>query len=297
MLYTTKSWHLLCLFRALQLHLTTVDSLSFVTTTAPTILSRLEAAIAVNEILLPQQEYGQRIALGRRAQGISSSADDNDETSSLLLQAKDERLYQTYGEFPLSSLDCLLDCASSLHSKLFDSKNDRLTVVDLGSGCGRLVYYLGLSRPNWIVHGIELSPLLHQEALVAQDRALSCGLLRPFSLSSSTVSTPSGRISFHKGPADELGDILLAADIVFAYSTAWECQGFSPETGTMILSDEWNQLFRKYCSQAIVITTDRSLNAKEWTIIDRVEVPNPEVWNSMGYLQVFRNENEAPRPK
>ncbi|GAX23014.1 hypothetical protein FisN_15Hh088 [Fistulifera solaris] len=268
----------------LQQYLTAVNSLSFVTTTVTSILSRPEAATVINEILFPQQDYGQRIALGRRAQGLS--ADDNDGS---LLQGNDERLYQTYGEFPLSSLDSLLDRAMSINDKLFKNKKDGLKVVDLGSGCGRLVYYLGLSRPNWILHGIELSPLLHQEALIAQNRALSRGLLKPFS--SSSVSTSSGRISFHQGPADEWGDVLGKADIVFAYSTAWECQGFSPETGTMILSDEWNQLFSEYCSEALVITTDRSLNANEWTIIDRLEVPNPEVWNSIGYLQVYRNEN------
>ncbi|GAX23371.1 hypothetical protein FisN_15Lh088 [Fistulifera solaris] len=282
-----EPWLLLCLFGLLQLHLTAVDSLSLVMTTATTILSRPKAATVIDEILFPQQEYGQRIALGRRAQGIS--ADHNDGS---LLQAKDERLYQTYGEFPLSSLDYLLDRALSVSTgkRLSDIQNDGLNVVDLGSGCGRLVYYLGLSRPNWIVHGIEMSPLLHEEALVAQDRALSCGLLRSFS-SPSPVSTPSGRISFYQGKADKWSVVLEKADIVFAYSTAWECQGLSPETGTMILSDEWNQLFTEYCSEAIVITTDRSLNANEWTIIDRLEVPNPEVWNSMGYLQVHRNEN------
>lgn len=275
----------------LLLHATALHSLSFSTTTTATttsILSRSQAATAVTETILPQQEYGQRIALGRRAQGISS---DNESSSSVLLQANDERLYQTYGEFPLSSLDGLLDLALTRRTNS-QPTDGSLTVVDLGSGCGRLVYYLGLSRANWNVHGIELSPLLHQEALNAQQRALAHDLLMSLpSFVSATSVSPQSQISFHQGPAEQFGDILQAADIVFAYSTAWECQGFSPETGTMILGEEWNQLLTRYCSNALVITTDRSLdsNHHHWVIVDSMEVPNPEVLSSIGYLQVCKN--------
>jgi hypothetical protein len=83
---------------------------------------------------------------------------------------------------------------------------------------------------------------------------------------------------------------LHQADILFGYSTTWESSGFSTATSTMLLSQEWQDLFTSCCRPgAIVITTDRALDASSstgsWRMLDQVSVGNPEVGGSMGYIQ------------
>ena len=85
------------------------------------------------------------------------------------MTADDPRTSLTYGEFPTSSMDELIDLALEKH--LSEDKKE-MTLVDLGSGCGRLVLYTALTRgldqhTSWNVHGIEISSILHDEGLRA----------------------------------------------------------------------------------------------------------------------------------
>lgn len=250
-----------------------------------TILSRSEAKNVLNNYVLPESQYGSRIALGTKAQNL------NDERG--VLTSNDPVLFETYGEFPLESLDVLLDRAET-----FLPTNDERTVVDLGSGCGRLALYMALSRrPLWNVHGIEISPTFHREATEAVDRGAEGGwleVLRRSKESSGLLSLPetptdgdSNLLSLHLGPAAEYARLLQKSDIIFCYSTAFESSGFSEQVSALLLGHGWNELLTKNCHEnAICITTDKALNpAYGWSIVDRIDVSNPEVFESTGYIQ------------
>ena len=226
-----------------------------------TSLTRSEASRLLEERILPASEYAKRTGLGRQAQGVQVAD---------LVQGNDVRLYQTYGEFPLQSFDSLLD----LTVAHFKQPKKRLRVLDLGSGCGRLVFYIGLTRPHWIVQGIELSSVLHEEALRARMR------LQQVVDQDTTVT----QMELFCGPASSFTDVIRQADVIFCYSTAFESDGFSTETGTMVLAQEWNDLFAKSCSEdCLVITTDKSLDMR-WKILDRLDVENREVCESTGFV-------------
>jgi tRNA G46 methylase TrmB len=195
-----------------------------------------------------------------------------------------------------------------------------LRVVDIGSGCGRLCLYMALTRQQYQhVAGIEIAHLLHQEAAQAVHRAQEGGWMRivptsPASIlmdregytpSTRTVGTfvsASNALSLLHGPAEDFSDtVLKQADLIFCYSTTWETAGFSPLTQTLVLSEYWNQLLTNSCRPGcVVITTDRSLDTtwvgassragsgsgSSWVLLDQVEVGNPEVGGSIGYVQM-----------
>jgi hypothetical protein len=245
-----------------------------VTCSVSTKLSREQGQSVLDEKLLPRSEYGNRIGLGRDAQGIDAFSG--------VITPDDPRLTKTYGEFPLSSLDQLLD----LGLQYLDGR-DRTTMLDLGSGCGRLVVYSALTRGTvqhpWTIHGIEISNLLHEQAICTLSAGLEAGWF------SEGEGTTNGNISFHCGAADDNRIVLGEADLVFAYSTVFSSSSFSPELGAMVLDKEWSELF-KYCRVgSVAITTDRALDpAHGWELVDRLDVENPEVFGSTGYIHVRR---------
>jgi Putative methyltransferase len=246
-------------------------------------LSRAEAANVLNQNILPSTEKGARIQLGgqRLHRGVAVAGND-------------PVLYETYGEFPLGSLDILLDRAEELVVACGESSTTK-TVVDLGSGCGRLALYMALSRPSWDVHGIEISPIFHQEAVKAVERAVAQGFVVHSDPSGDADKSPVGsettlsnsRLSLHLGPAGDFPDLLQSADLIFCYSTAFESSGFSEQSSAMILGREWNELLTTNCrSSSLTITTDKGLDPVfGWRILDRIDVPNPEVFESTGYIQ------------
>jgi hypothetical protein len=281
----------------------------------------------LDDILLPKSQYGDRMNVGRDAQGLGANGDVDDDTDTgvLVVSAQDPRLAFTYGEFPLESLDCLVDAAEP-HLRDASTRNcgrkkgGKRTVIDLGSGCGRLALYLALSRgqdliPNtndlggWDIAGIECSSLLHIEALRAANRAVqaSCLLPLPCSASKGEGSEPSSGLPLTSretlmsasgstltlvlGLVQDRTGWLCDADLVFAYSSTWNASRFSPETGSLLLSDEWQHLLDTWCTPGcVVITTDRSLDATvsagKWKMIGQMEVCNPEVGgSSTGYIQ------------
>jgi hypothetical protein len=266
-------------------------------------LSRSEASKIMDETILPHVDYGSRLRVGGDAQGLTDPAGG---AVVVAVSAHDPRLAFTYGEFPLKSLDALLDraeryCISNqeIHQGQYDDPTRRrrpLRFVDVGSGCGRLCLYVALTRPSWDVSGIECAPLLHQQAVLATERAITAGYLRALEEDpvrpSHGDSTRSSVVHFHCAMANDATSVLHRADIVFAYSTTWESSGFSTATSSMLLSEPWQQLFTAACTQgSVVITTDRSLDASSttaaatWKMLEQVDVDNPEVGGSAGYIQ------------
>ena len=274
--------------------------------------SREDALHWLDTVLLPQKDYGERIGSGRDAQGVSNQA----------VNADDPRLTLTYGEFPTHSMDALLDCALERYSRNQnnnDNPNQKpFHMIDLGSGCGRLVLYAALSRPSWTVSGIEISDILHRQAQDAVNRGIQHGLFQTSTVPAETDSTRSSTsgvasgletqqqqqqqqhaspssdsssapLRLLLGPADAFPHVLSDADIIFAYSTVWATSGFSPELGAMVMDRYWSELLAQSCRKGcIVVTTDRALDPRDgWILLDRMDVDNREVFGSTGFIQVL----------
>jgi hypothetical protein len=232
------------------------------------------------EDLLPSQQYSDRIRLGRQAHDVSSGA---------ALAADDPRLASTYAEFPLSSFDILLDAALERYKNYRDNQNT-IQFVDIGSGLGRIALYMALSRGSseyaWHINGIEVASLLHEKALSLVQEGIQRGV---FAASPSTHALGCTLLSLHLGSAQHCPSILSNVDIVFAYSTAFAAKNFSPDVGAMILDAEWSEWLSKACRQGcIAITTDRALDQRNgWKLLERINVDNPEVSGSTGYIHVL----------
>jgi hypothetical protein len=259
------------------LHASDQSTLSFRATRC---LSRSEAANAVNDIILPHNQYGNRISLGRQALGWKENT---------ILMGNDPLLSETYGEFPMDGLDTLLDEVDDLLRERQTTSSNRFTVVDLGSGCGRLAIYMALSRTSWNVHGIEISPIFNGEATLAMDRALEEHFFESVDSiqDGSVLSRDTSTLCLHLGDAAEFTNVLGDADLIFCYSTAFNGSGFSEQAGAMILGAPWNDLLSQSCPMhALCITTDKALDPGYcWLILKRINVPNREVWESTAYIQ------------
>lgn len=248
-------------------------------------------AETVDDVLYPESRYRERMAVGYEAQGIPSIP--------TAVGREEESLAYTYAEFPLESFMDLVDLARS-HRVDDDSGVDgrRSSLVDLGSGCGRLVAYAALELERrrregfddarcWGVHGVEISPLLHDYAVRTVESGVKKGV---FSSSDGTVESETcTSIRLHLGPADEQHDVLAAADVIFAYCTVWPASIFSPDVGTMILDASWSEMMARRCSnRCVVVTTDRALDPIHgWRLLDRMDVENPDVAGSTGFVQVL----------
>ena len=224
-----------------------------------------ETTQVLDSLLLPLEEKTQRLIVAGEIQG------------SLLVASQQTDSNLTYGEFPVASFYSLVQRA--LQYIRPKKKDDSLTLVDLGSGCGRLVLAAGLLSNDFdCIHGIEISEPLHQQALQAVQRGVQHGYL------SSTEDSTASSIALHSASAFDCASILQQADVVFSYSTAMDTSRFDPMVGAMIIKgDDWNEMPCK----GVVITTDRALDPDYgWTLLDRVEVDNPEVMGSTAYIQV-----------
>ena len=233
---------------------------------------REEARRIVNEVLFPQSTYDDRYS--RPEIGFGE-----------VFSAQDPKLELSYGEFPLDSLDQVLDMA--LKQKDFTEaagSNTRIRFLDVGSGCGRLCFYLALSRP-WDVVGIEVSPYHHSRAVEISTNALARGYLVT---QQHKDARHSGSLHLLSGSAFDNIEILRAADVSFCYSTAFLSDGFSTELEGPILSDRWSKLFTDGCSlRSVLLTTDRAVAAStKWKLIGSVTVPNPEVNESECFIQM-----------
>lgn len=244
--------------------------------------TREDAQSILDDKLMPRKDYGERIGWGRDAQSF-------DETTGPL-NPSDPRLSQTYGEFPLRSMDELIDRGLE-HLPASKRNAKKLSLLDIGSGCGRLVFYSAMVRgsneePSWDVHGIEISDELHNRAL----DFLKAGAKMNLMTTEEPSSCHSNMLTLNCGPAEEHKDLLEKADIVFSYSTTFPAKAFSPEVSALLLDPEWSELLGSTCSAGCVaITTDRALDpAYSWELLDRLDVENPEVYGTTGYIHILR---------
>lgn len=252
----------------------------------PQKLSREDGQRTIDETIMPSREYDNRMIYGRDAQDLEAST---------IITANDPRMFFTYGEFPMSSLDELVDLALT-HAPATTKGKKQISMIDLGSGCGRLVLYSALTRGledsvSWTIHGVEISDVLHDESLRASLTGLDSGCFQLVDSPSTTTDESEGnQFVLHRGPADEFNSLFEQAEIVFAYSTVFETAGFSEELGAIVLSRQWNEMLSESCSRGtVVITTDRCLDpAYGWKLVDRLDVDNREVMGSIGYIQIYQ---------
>ncbi|GKY97305.1 hypothetical protein MPSEU_000688900 [Mayamaea pseudoterrestris] len=236
-------------------------------------LSRSDAAHLIDNKLLPSAKFGARLK-------VSGAVKSNKDDSKVML-VNDPSLELAYGEFPLQSLDALLDAALK-HLK--DKRNERLTFLDIGSGAGRICLYASMTRPGWNVFGVEIVLSLHALAVQAADAAVDETVVSSDAqvLENDSIAST---IQFFHGPAQEYIHILQQADIIFCYSTVFDAT-FSPQAGAMVLSRGWMELLQHCRPGTICITTDRCCDpAYGWMRLETVEVENREVMGSTGYVQ------------
>jgi hypothetical protein len=265
----------------------------------------------------------------------------------------------TYGEFSLSSLDIILDrIAQEIIRSLDDddddddndddsivslsspfstassdhrSKSRTLKLMDIGSGCGRLVLYMAIAQPprlqqyynNIVVVGIEQSKALYEESIRATERLLLHNNITIIHRNTSNVAGPTDdtvhtysniKIRLYCGSATDFMTEIQTADVIVCYSTAFASGNFDPSLSALLLSDEWNTILTppsplpspspspsrtkiedfsttssKTISQSPLycVTMDKALDPRRgWTMIDRIEVPNPEIGvDSTAFLQ------------
>ncbi|KAL7532513.1 hypothetical protein ACHAWF_004160 [Thalassiosira exigua] len=242
------------------------------------------------------------------------------------LSNDDPRSEYTYGEFPFESFDALLDLASDFLPEAEGGGGARRrTMVDLGSGCGRLVLYAALTRgvgeeggaesepaSKWDVHGIEIGTGLHSLAVNSLERGEENGWFESFSPDGGSEGGGGDdrhpTMSFHNGnalpvedpyyaptdpsSADAIRALLSKTDLLFAYSTVWETdpvRPFDPDLGAMVLSKKWSGTLAASCPRGCVaVTMDRVLDPDDgWRLLDRMDVENPSVWGSTGYVSVL----------
>jgi len=300
----------------------------------------------VSQSLCPPDEERDRNIAGMEAyqNDDSGGADGGRGTA---IANDDPRSEYTYGEFPFGSFDSLVDRALDFVQYDDHDEVQQRTMVDLGSGCGRLVFYAALTRGGamgedgsavseeeerrtniWNVHGVEIGTQLHSLAANSLRRGIEYGWFRQrsTSLDESSESTEEeedgggdggSEIAFHNGNALPIEDpyytrtnaqqsgssdddddhssiqsLLSRTDLLFAYSTVWETdpiRPFDPELGAMVLSSKWSQTLASSCRNGCVaITTDRALDPKDgWRLMERIDVENPSVWGSVGYISVL----------
>ncbi|KAL3794056.1 hypothetical protein HJC23_008944 [Cyclotella cryptica] len=304
------------------------------------VLTRIDCSQAqqiLDAVICPSEEERDRATAGMQA--FASSAE---EYRGKAIKGDDPRNQYTYGEFPFDSFDVLVDRALELMEQqgdlsdgLTDEKGMRKNnMVDLGSGCGRLVLYAALTRNNagseqrspdadesrtWDFHGVEIGSHLHSLAVRSLKRGVENGWFSFHSTNVDVVDPAAvgarSKIEFHNGNALLVDDpyfpsakdgkhgdnvttrtsiqsVLSQATLLFAYSTVWETdpsQPFNPELQAMILSPKWSQALASLCPRGcMAVTTDRALNPQDgWRFLEKMEVENPSVWGSVGYISVL----------
>eukprot|EP00536_Pseudo-nitzschia_multiseries_P004818 jgi/Psemu1/189083/e_gw1.84.75.1 len=234
-----------------------------------------------------------------------------------VILADDPRLARTYAEFPLTSLDALLDAAVAYFPP---SATDDIRMVDIGSGLGRIVMYTALTRTGrhteavrendngsssehtgkrWEVCGIEISSVLHNKAVELLRNGIEQKLFANESAAPERNELPRNALSLRLGSAtDTEGKALLeTADLVFAYSTVFNAKHFDPDVGALILdAEEWSKPLGETCKTGCVaVTTDRALDPRfGWKLVQRMDVPNPDVLGTTGFVHVLEGNEAKP---
>jgi hypothetical protein len=268
-----------------------------------------EAANITDTILYPTNQHKQRMKIARDAQFKEEDDESSTTTRSIrnlernLISANDPRLSFTYDEFPLHSMDLLLDLAlgeyNMLNTATEEQERQPNVLVDLGSGCGRLVLHAALcsyghgdNTSFQHIHGIEISKELHDIGKHALGIGVEHGFfhhLHNHPEQNKNNKKMTSTVQLHCGAANELSNILGQADIIFAYSTAFDTKGFDETLGAMILTDEWSMMLAHACRKgSIVVTTDRALDPNHgWELRQRLDVDNPKLFGTTGYISTL----------
>lgn len=270
-----------------------------------------EAISIIDNILFPTNQYKQRLKIARDAQFKELSGSEGGGPNQVL-SASDPILSFTYDEFPPLSMDQLLDIAIDEYKHLHDGLQPNV-LVDLGSGCGRLVLHAALCEERGTnnnnkdcqdkdavghdfafqhVHGIEISEELYDIGI----DSLEIGTKEGYFVQNddndvnnyNDNKNPS--VQLHLGAADEMANILNQADIIFSYSTVFPTKGFDEELGAMILADEWSKMLADKCKKGcVVVTTDRALNPScGWQLKQSLSVENPKLFGTIGYVSILQ---------
>lgn len=169
--------------------------------TAHTRVDRQNAQQITDTILCPPEEERDRNNAGMQAFDTAT-----DQYRGNVIENNDPRTQFMYGEFPFDSFDLLVDRALELMDQTEKSGHPekRKVMVDLGSGCGRLVLYAALTRCNeatqqweessaeqstiWDFHGVEIASKLHNLAVNSLQRGVVDELFGCLSSNESTES-------------------------------------------------------------------------------------------------------------
>ena len=259
---------------------------------------RSTAQEIVSNVLCPKNEERKRSNAGMEAFG--------EDRNSKVITNDDPRNEYAYDEFPFDSFDVLVDRAIEFldETRRQEDTGRKQKMIDVGSGSGRLAMYAGLTRSNWDVIGIEIGHQLHSLAVNSLQRGIEEDFFKPMCDDSVSLEDDT-QLSFYNGNVllgndpyfqetesdnDTIQTILSEANLLFAYSTVYAVQSFNPELGAMVLSSKWSQTLAKTCQNgAVAITTDRVLNPDHgWKLLDRMDVENPSVWGSVGYISILQ---------
>jgi len=227
--------------------------------------SALTAGLAVSEVerrlslAYGDASYDERLAIGRRAQ----LGDEMIYRPGAIGCSVDTSL--TYGEFDLSFYRALMESAMTT-----DRSPRPETIVDIGSGCGRLVLASAMLWPEAArVAGVEVVPALHSLAVAAEQ-------------SDALPGSGPARELYLGDAADVLrvGAPLQDASLCFCYSTT------HPSVGNVLtdLSELCGACLR---TGTRVVTTDKLLGEGEsraFKLVDALEGPNRETGGSVGYV-------------
>lgn len=291
------------LFGSSIIHLSTTTSTAKRTTSIKYLRTKTftqnEAVNIIDSILFPIDQYKKRLKIARDAQfstglGVDKDSDESSSFNNNVMSASDPRLSFTYDEFPVQSMDQLLELAIEEYKKSHSGQKPKV-LVDLGSGCGRLVLHAAIceeknSLGNNLmfdhIHGIEISEALHEIGVSALDIGMKQGYFAKYNQDDGTENEGAPSVSLHLGDANDLSNILHQADIVFTYSTVFDTKCFDERLGAMILSDKWSNMLSNVCQNGcIVVTTDRALDPQHgWELQCSLDVENPKLFGTTGYI-------------
>ena len=208
-------------------------------------------------IIFPNSDYGERLVVGRAAQLGPEMIYRPGVTNGI-------EAALTYGEFDFGFF-------AELVQRALDEQGSSAgqTFVDVGSGCGRLVFGAAALWPDLAcVAGVERVDELHRLAVAATAFDLPLIPRRQFICGDAADSLAAG-------------GTLANADVLFVYSSAFPSHGD-------LLTD-----FSEMCGEHLrvgtrIVTTDKRLADGElWSfkLIEAIDGPNRETFGSVGYVQ------------
>ena len=170
----------------------------------------------------------------------------------------------TYGEFPLPLFTRAVDRACELAG--LAGGRAGATFADIGSGSGRLVLWAACTHEWKEVHGVELLPSLHAEALRRLDSARELHALRD------GLALQTERIVLSKGSFEDPTVLPWRdVDVAFAYTTAF------PHDEAGVLTELTEALVPRLARGCLVCTTDYRLGEDSFELIDDLEGENDGV--------------------